>query len=137
MRVAQVVVDKQERARKANELIEIIAFRGRRFFNHRYGISCFRVDRRGRVWFWDGHTAVCIYVAYKHWSKGFAQGGTLRAFVNALRDYIRTGESIFTEHLGPWGHNGDNYLGYGEDMYAVRAKAIELGIVKSGGGTAQ
>jgi hypothetical protein len=127
MGTSQAVIIKRERARKANELIDTIAFCGRRFFNHRYGVSHFRVDVRGRVWFWDGFTAALIYVAYKHWSKGFSQGGTLRDLVNALRDYIRTGEP-----LGAWRFDYDkNYWGYGDDMGIVQAKAIELGIART------
>jgi hypothetical protein len=123
-------MSKVERAQKANELIETIASHGRQFFNHRHGVSRFEVDSRGRIWFWDGYTAVRIYVAYKHWSKGFTQGGTLRDLICALRDYIRTGQSIHSEHFGPWWYCNNDLWGYGDAMEAVRAKALELGIVE-------
>lgn len=130
--------DKRDRAKKANELIEVVAAHGRNFFGdkpNRLGVvSRFEIDYRGHIWFWDAYSRVRIYLGYKHWSKGFSHGGTLRDFVNALARYIRTGETIPSCYLGPWSHNGDNYWGYGDDMRVVRAKASALGITSSRSG---
>lgn len=122
---------KQDRAKKANELIETIASCGRRFFDQSWcgrGICRFEIDQRGRLWFWDDLSETRIYLGYKYWQKGFSHGGTLRDFVNALAWYIRTGEPIPDCHLSPW---PKNYWGYGDDMEQVRTKAVELGIARA------
>lgn len=123
---------RRDRARAANKLLETIAVYGRRFFNYRrrHGISKFEVDDRGRIWFVDGYTGKSIYLHNRYWGKGFSEGGTLRALVDALKAFIQSGEPVPPSHFGPWPEwmcNGDLW-GYGNDMETVRQKAASLGI---------
>ena len=118
--------ERRERAKKANQFIEVIASCGRRFFN--YGVaSHFIVDDRGRIWFWDGYSEKKIYTHHEgHW-RGFTGGGTLRTLIQHLKTYIQSGE-LPKLNLGPWPDwvcNGDLW-GYGDDMETVRngAKAL-------------
>lgn len=120
---------KTERAVVANRFIEAIASCGRMFFAHKERVSRFEVDARGRVWFIDGYTGRRIYTHYKYHWRGFTEGGTLRALVENLRDFIRTGETPKL-NFGPWPRwlsDGDMW-GYGEDMEKVRSAAIESGL---------
>lgn len=125
--------DKLERMKKANELLETIAAHGRKFFDYpkRNGVSHFDVDARGRIWFVDGWAGHRIYLHYKYWGRGFSEGGTLKSLVNALVKFIRDGELVPTSHLGPWPewYCGGDPWGYGDEMQAVREKAISLGVV--------
>jgi hypothetical protein len=125
----------------ANTVIQIIAAYGRGFFHQgprseeKSDIprtSHFWVGRRGEVWFRDKHTQKDIYTSYQGRWRGFSEGGTLRALVEALRDYIRTGDTRFTRHFGPWPESmcGGDLWGYGHDeMQKVRD---EIGILMGG-----
>lgn len=125
--------DKQSRVESANELLMTIAYCGRKFFHHGGNVSRFELDERGRVWFVDGHNGARIYTHYTKGSwRGFSEGGTLRALVIALRDYITQSKQI-GQALGPfsdWYCEGDPW-GYGEDMQIVRQCANRLGIAIS------
>ena len=118
------------RAQAANGLLALIASRGRKFFAHRDRVGRFDVDDRGRVWFTDAYTQARIYTHSKGSWRGFTNGGTLRALIEALRDFIRTGAHM-RGHLGPWSPNycdGDLW-GYGfDDMQEIRDLAERLGI---------
>ena len=125
--------EKQKRVKKANKLIEVIGSCGCNFFNapSKYGLSKFEVDHRGRIWFVDGYSGKRIYLHYRYWKRGFTQGGTIRDLVNALKEYIATGNPINAYHFGPWSQqlcNGDLW-GYGQDMQQVRDCAFSLGII--------
>jgi len=132
---------KKERAEQANRFLAAIAGCGRQFFAHNGRVSRFAVDDRGRIWFVDAYREAKIYTACK-WSRwrGFSEGGTLRALVLQLCDFIRTGTPA-SIHLGPWPDwicNGDLW-GYGGDMETVRQAAQAAGVVPSNaiyGGTA-
>ena len=123
---------KQDRVQKTNQLIQTIASCGHAFFSHQGRVSAFEIDARGRIWFVDAWRGARIYTHYTigRWV-GFTEGGTLRALVIALRDYIRTGNPIPSGHLGPWPDwysQGDPW-GYGaENMQNIRKKAMLLGI---------
>lgn len=124
---------KTQRAARANALIKAISGCGRKFFAYpdHHGVSRFEVDGRGRIWFVDGYTGRRIYLHYKYWQRGFSEGGTLRALICALREFIATGEPIPSSHLGPWPQyicDGDLW-GYGDNMQIVRACAAELNII--------
>lgn len=118
---------KQERAIIANAFLREIASCGRKFFRHGDLISQFFVDERGRVWFEDAHSRKRIYTHYKWDWRGFCEGGTLRALVERLRDYIRTGTKPHLA-LGPWPEHycGGDLWGYGADMQQVRDSAARL-----------
>ena len=118
---------KRMRAQKANEFLREIAGCGRRFFHHAGRISAFEADYGGRVWFEDAYSQKRIYTHYRYKWRGFTNGGTLRALVERLRDYISTGHSP-NLNLGPWPEHlcdGDLW-GYGDDMQRVRAAAQRL-----------
>ena len=124
---------KQERAAQANRFLETVAGCGRKFFAHNGRVSRLEVDERGHVWFVDAYRPARIYTQCK-WSKwrGFSEGGTLRALVLKLCDYIRTGESQ-PLGLGPWPEwicSGDLW-GYGDAMEQVRAAAMAHGLMPS------
>jgi hypothetical protein len=132
---------KTHRLAVANTVIKIIAAYGRRFFYSGPGAeeksntartSHFWIGKRGDIWFRDKYTQKDVYVSYRgHW-RGFSDGGTLRSLVEALRDYIRTGERRFTHHFGPWPQNmcGGDLWGYGHDeMQKVRD---EIGTLMGG-----
>jgi hypothetical protein len=126
---------RRERAKAANELLETIAVYGRRFFNYRgrHGISKFEVDDRGRIWFIDGCTGEKIYLHYRYWGKGFSEGGTLRALVDALKVFIQIGHPVPQSHFGPWPEwvCGGDLWGYGSDMGTIRQTAARLGVTRS------
>lgn len=124
--------ERRQRAEKANELIGVIAGCGRRFFFHQGRVACLEVDDRGRVWFHDEYTQARIFTHRNgRWDK-FTHGGTLRAVVQRLRDYITTGQRLNPRIFGPWPEwycDGDLW-GYGEAMQIVRDAAVRLEIVK-------
>ncbi len=123
---------KAERLERANKLLVTIGSYGRHFFTQEYGVAQFELDDRGRLWFRDHYTRKRIYVAYHGRWKHFTGGGTLRALVEALCDYIRYGDPVPPGHFGPWPEylcDGDVW-GYGKDMALVRKSAQELGILR-------
>lgn len=128
---------KQERVDKANDLINTIASCGRGFFysSGKNTISHFKINHQnGRLYFVDKYSDQCLPLSHtksKRWHQYFTEGGTLKALVEYLADYITTGKTITNQYvLGPWEEwmcHGDLW-GYGEDMEKVRQKATELGI---------
>lgn len=120
---------RQARVFVANQLIQVIASHGRRFFHHKNLVSRLELDRRGRVWLIDKYTSAHIYTHYRGNWRGFTEGGTLRNLIEQLRDYIMGRRpDLPLELLGPWPKwycDGDLW-GYGDDMAKVRAKAAEL-----------
>jgi hypothetical protein len=89
------------------------------------------MDSRGRIWFVDKYTLKRIYThdTSGKW-RGFSEGGTLRALVIALRDYIRHGTLIPTCHFAypKWYSDADPW-GYGEDMKKVTEEIKALGLI--------
>lgn len=133
-------MDREQKLKKitiANGAIKIIAAHGRKFFSlHAEGktdvperISRFEL-RDGRLFFVDKYSQKSIYVAYRRgrWS-GFSEGGTLRALICAMADWISGKRDDFPiNHLGPWPQcvcDGDLW-GYGESMSRVRNQIRDL-----------
>lgn len=118
---------KHDRAQIVNQLVIDISSFGRRFFyspkNMAGGTSTahFFVDARGAIWFVDDYTEKPIYVAYRNRWQNFSHGGTLRALVQAMAEFIRSGQPIPAGHFGPWQHIGDDrdLWGYGKDAAAA------------------
>jgi hypothetical protein len=127
---------KQQRAEHVNQVIQIIANHGRRFFYsqavNRY--ASMEVDARGKVWFIDDYSGKRIFTHETVWGgrwRGFTHGGTLKDMVKAFRDYICTGEPLHPGYLGPERFNDSNIWGYDEaGMKAVRKQAGSLPVFR-------
>ena len=123
---------KPERLALANQAIQIIAAHGRKFFLKGTRVSRFELDQRGQVWFIDKYAEARIYTHYNGKWHGFSEGGTLRALVIALRNFISTGQPLPTCHLGPWPQwysNGDPWGYTVEEMALVQQQVSVLGIL--------
>jgi hypothetical protein len=127
---------KRQRAEQVNQAIRIIADHGGRFFYskamNRY--ASMEVDNRGKVWFIDDYTGKRIFTHKTVWGgrwRGFSHGGTLRAVVEAFRDYTRTGEPMHPGYHGPERFNDSNVWGYDEEsMRVVREQAGALPVFR-------
>lgn len=120
------------RTKHANMLMDEVASIGRKFFNHKGFISVLELSDSGRVFFHDSYTNKRIYTHQPkaaRW-KGFSNGGTLKTFIEMLRDYIKKDKKIpinywdenWGEHYpNPWGYNPD-------DLEQLKFEAIRLGI---------
>lgn len=129
---------KQERVDHANALIVVIAKHGRRFFwneaNKRH--ASISLDERGRIWFIDDYTGKPIYTHRTNFGnkwRGFTHGGTLRALVEDMRDYISSGKKIARWKIAPErGFTNGDIWGYGpEAAKAVREQAFLLEIMEA------
>lgn len=127
---------KAERLQHANALIQVISRHGRRFFwdEKAQRVASLEVDARGRVWFVDDYSGKRIYThdaGYTNRWRGFSHGGTLRALVEAMRDYITKGATLHPEYIAPERMNpGSNIWGYSaEAALAVREAAHKLPII--------
>jgi hypothetical protein len=131
-------LDKNARVAIANQAIEIIASHGRKFFSlaaegrpvEQNRISRFELQAQGRLWFIDKWTQKAIYTAYRRgkW-RGFSEGGTLRALICEIADWITGKREAFPLNcFGPWPEYicGGDLWGYGKDMQIVREKLAEL-----------
>ena len=120
---------KEDRLEKANDLLQAIASCGRRFFFHSDdgAVSRLELDHRGRVWLIDHYSKRRVYTHDERskW-RGFTNGGTLRALICDLRDFVVRGELL---HPGVLGFGRDNHWAYGGDLAIVQDAAIRLGLV--------
>jgi len=115
---------KHERLEDANYAILQISMLGRRFFYNEKGnrVARFELSIDGKLWFVDDYTGKRVYTAYRggRW-RNFSHGGTMRAIIEALAEYIRTGARISSRHFGPWPEyycEGDLW-GYGKEAMAM------------------
>lgn len=135
----------RSRAVLVNDLLRVIASRGRKFFSEMSDrkpidvigrISCIEIDELGQIFMvqsWDG-SRVLLRGRWGLW-RHFNGGGTLASLVEDLVKFIRTGEHI-PGHLGPWPSwlqdkrsDCNNSWGYpNEDMEEIRSAAVRLGI---------
>lgn len=126
---------KQERLDECNFLIEKISTHGRKFFNYqkRTGrTSRLEIGFQERVYFIDGYTGERIYThrRFCHW-RGFSEGGTLKAWVEAMRDYITFGDKCNLDAICPRGIGRDtgNIWGYSDteaDKLRESVKHLEM-----------
>lgn len=119
-----------DRARKANALILTIGDNGRNFFKHKGTYGFFKVDDRGRVWFFDKYTKRMIYTHYRGRWRYFSDGGTLQSLVVSLSKWIKTGKML-NRPFGPWPDyicDGDLW-GYGDSMNRIRRQAMLYEII--------
>ena len=128
---------KIERTEHANALIKIISQHGRRFFWNEKAqrVASFELDGRGRVWFIDDYNGKRIYThptGFGSRWRGFSHGGTLRALIEALREYITHGTQLHPEYIAPERMNpGSNIWGYStEEALAVRETAFKMPVIK-------
>lgn len=125
-------MSKERRCELANELIRLIAFTGRQFFNYEEnGGSIGRFElRSGRTYFIDGYLGKSIY-AYENrfFRQKFTEGGTMQALILDIAEWIRTGKA--TNAKNGYGGIYCDHWGYpDEDMKKIREKAIEIGFSK-------
>ena len=116
--------DQFDRLSSANAVIAAIAAHGRRFFHHKGRFAALGIDVHGHITHTDEYSDKTFRITNPRAWNGFSHGGTMRSLIEALADYIRTGEPIDRDHFGPWPDDfcrGDLW-GYGKDaMEAVRA----------------
>lgn len=86
------------RIEAANEFVTAIASRGRRFFEYQHSdetiVAKFERRSNGSLWLLNEWKREFMYVSRRNNDgtyKGFHHGGTLRALVTALVDWIRDG----------------------------------------------
>lgn len=123
---------KHERITEANKLIETISSYGRRFFyNERNDrVAYMLIGPRGHIYFVDDYSGKAIYVAYNGRWNGWSHGGTLRDLVKELANYVRTGEQLSPNWIGPQRFNDSNIWGYAEDeMAKCRAEAAKSPVI--------
>lgn len=133
--MTQSITTKTERVQHANDLIKVISEHGRRFFFDSASgrVAAMQLDERGRVWFVDDYSNKPVYTHRSGFGndwRGFSHGGTLRALVEAMRDYIVNGQRLHPEYIAPERLNpGSNIWGYSCDAAkAVREAAFKLPI---------
>lgn len=122
---------KGKRLEIANQIINLIANRGRRFFyNSRDGeISHFLVKKK-RIYFKDKYTKdEVLSYSYKQLAKGMSSGGTLMALVLDMSEWIRTGK--YTNGKNGYGGLFCDHWGYSEeDMKDIRQFACNMGYLQ-------
>lgn len=126
---------KEDRLKNANEFIAVIASCGRKFFEYKGFVSTLELSPTGRVFFIDSYTKKRIYTHRKYcrWD-GFTSGGTMKSLIEALRDFITKGLTLYADYFQPKMGNGfANPWGYDEDILKVRDAAIKLCIAQQPG----
>ncbi|MEC6833013.1 hypothetical protein VXS06_14695 [Photobacterium toruni] len=89
--------EKIERAEHCNDLIKEIASYGRKFFycqSNNKTAELLVSSLGGRVYFLDHKSSQLIYTHSSRTWNGFTHGGTLRALVESMRDYIMKGHHL-------------------------------------------
>lgn len=128
-------VQKAQRLEHVNDLIKTISDHGRRFFyNEKHDrVACMLIAQQGHLYFQDDYTGKAVYVAYSGRWSGFSHGGTLRQLVERLAAYVRTGDQLSIDWIGPerMRVSDGNIWGYSPDeMAKCRAKALTNPAVK-------
>lgn len=124
--------DKRSRLAEANALVAAISKRGRRFFYNKENqrIAHFELGSGDHIFFIDDYSSKRIYVADNGRWRGFSHGGTLRDLVKAIASYIRTGNKLSIDWIGPERFDSSNIWGYEESaMTATRSDALLTGVV--------
>lgn len=126
---------KAARLVEANKLIKIISTYGRRFFyNAKHNrVAEMKIAPSGHIYIIDDYTGKAVYTAYRgHWN-GFSHGGTLRDLIQTLANYIRTGERLSINWIGPerMRSTDGNIWGYAPDeMEKCRAEAFTCDAIR-------
>ncbi|QBJ00998.1 uncharacterized protein Rostov7_00017 [Vibrio phage Rostov 7] len=113
--------EKQKRVDECNVIIKLIATHGRKFFNYEARgrrISNLLLGPQDRVYFHDGYTLMLIYT-HRRWCRwrGFSEGGTMKRWVEAFRDYITFGHKLNINAICQrgMGENSGNIWGYSDE----------------------
>lgn len=103
-----------DRVNHANELIQLIANHGRKFFRQGKTIAHMEIDKQGKVWFVDDFSRCRVYTHYRGDWRGFSHGGTMRSLIINLRKYITKGQTLNPLILAPncFHKDGSNIWGY-------------------------
>ena len=120
----------RDRIQKANEFLRVIATRGRCFFSHLHDdglvIARFWRKENGSLWLLNEWKREWMYVSRRNNDgtyKGFRHGGTLRALITALVDWIREEKLISAQSF-------NRHWGYPErDINQIIESGLSLGIV--------
>ncbi len=125
------MIGEDDRLKRANELIGVIASCGRRFFRKGDRVANLEVDSHGRVWFVDAYKGTRVFTHYKGGWRNFSGGGTLKRLIERLRDFVKQDRPLPQTELGPWPEwvCGGDLWGYGDQMQQVRSAAIRLSII--------
>lgn len=118
---------KAERLAHVNDLIKTISDYGRRFFYDKASgrVASMLIGPKGHLFFRDDYTGKAIYVAYQGRWNGFSHGGTLKGLVERLAEYVRTGNRLPIDWIGPERFDQSNIWGYADDeITACRAAAL-------------
>jgi len=135
-----VLAARRERAQAVNDLVDVIAARGRHFFrgdvaqDGRCRVGRMEVDDAGRCWWVDERSAARIYTHYTGRWRRFSHGGSLRHVVLCFRRYVTHGTAM-PPVFGPWPDSfcGGDPWGYGaEAMAQIRTEAAQLGLTVAG-----
>lgn len=119
--------EKAQRLQHANALLETISKYGRRFFFNEKNnvVAKFAIGGDNHIYFIDDYTLKAVYTAYRGRWRGFSHGGTLRQLVEALSYYIKTGQRLSIDWIGPERFDQSNIWGYSEDQIAkCRSEAL-------------
>lgn len=129
-KATSVRIARLERVMHANALIKVISDHGRRFFWSESGqrLASIEMDARGKLWWIDDYrgSRVCMerFGRYEHNWRGFSHGGTLKQLAQAMRNYIKTGETISIGYIAA------SYWGYSDQAAAdCKANAAALPII--------
>lgn len=125
--------EKLARLEHVNALIETISKYGRRFFYNEKNncVASMMVSKTGHIWFQDDYTRKMVYVAYTGRWRGFSHGGTLKALIERLAEYVRYGKKIEVDWIGPERFDDSNIWGYSQEQMALcRAEALLNPIIK-------
>lgn len=124
-----IAAQKAERLVHVNALIKTISDYGRRFFYSEKNnvVAKLSIWRDGHIYFIDDYTLKAVYTAYHGRWSGFSHGGTLRSLIEALANYVRTGNRLSIDWIGPERMciTDGNIWGYAPDEIAkCRAEAL-------------
>ena len=124
------LIGEDDRLKRVNELIGVIASCGRRFFKTGDRVARLEIDSNRRIWFVDDHRGIRVFTHRKGEWRKFSNGGTLKRLIERLRDFVKLDRTLPEMTFGPWPDvicDGDLW-GYGDDMEKVRDAAQRLGI---------
>ena len=125
------MTEKEKRIEKANKLLKKIASCGRNFFYYGEDKTTAKfILKNNRIYFMDEYTkSEMLAYNYRQLGRKFNQGGTMKALVLDISEWIRTGK--YTNGKNGYGGLFCPHWGYPEkDMKDIQDYARELGYLK-------